>query len=99
MPKTLLLTPQAQNDLDNAYTWYEDRDQGLGKEFIRCIDAQLTSINRNPLQYPIVFKGSVRRALTNRFPFSIYYLDEAEVTTVVAILHQSRDPESWKART
>lgn len=44
MPKTIILTPQAQQDLDEAYQWYETQNQGLGKEFVRCVDAKIASI-------------------------------------------------------
>lgn len=36
MPKTLILTEDAQQDLDNAYQWYQ--------ELIRCVDAKLSEI-------------------------------------------------------
>jgi len=32
--KTLILTPQAEKDIDDAYDWYESQDPGLGKEFV-----------------------------------------------------------------
>jgi plasmid stabilization system protein ParE len=96
--KTLNLTQQAQRDLDGSYQWYEKQSQGLGKEFIRCVDAELALVSRNPLQYQIIFKRVVRRAITNRFPCSIYFINEEELITVFAILHQRRNPKIWQAR-
>ena len=98
MQHTLILTPHAQQDLDDAYNWYEEQNQGLGKEYIRCIDAKMASIQRNPLQYQVVFREQVRRALVNRFPFSIYFVMDSDMITVMAILHQRRSPQSWKSR-
>lgn len=99
MPKPLILTEDAQLDFDGAYHWYEEQNQGLGQEFMRCIDAKISEVNRNPLHHQIIYGDSVRRALTNRFPFSIYFVDEEELITVFAILHQRRSPESWKSST
>ena len=99
MAQTLILTKRTQEDLDDAYQWYQDLNQGLGQESIRCVDAKLSEISRNPLHYQIVFNKRVHRALTNRFPFSIYYVNEEDIITVFAILHQRRNPESWKTRT
>lgn len=99
MPKTLILTEDAQQDLDDAYDWYQEQDHGLGEEFFRCVDAKLSEISRSPLQHQIVYNDRVHRALTNRFPFSIYFINEEEIITVFAILHQRRSPESWKTRT
>lgn len=98
MSKTLILTPQAEKDLDDACQWYEDQNQGLGKEFIRCVDAKIASVLRNPLHYQIVFKNDVRRALVARFPFSIYFMDETDSITIFAILHQRRTLDSWESR-
>jgi len=99
VPKTLILTENAQQDLDDAYRWYQEQNHGLGQEFVRCVDAKLSEISRNPLHYQVVFNKRVHRALTNRFPFSIYFVNEEEIITVFAILHQRRHPESWKTRT
>jgi plasmid stabilization system protein ParE len=44
VPISLILTVKAQEDLDDAFQWYEDQEPGLGKEFIRCIDANIAKI-------------------------------------------------------
>ena len=54
MPKTLILTEDAQQDLDGAYQWYQEQNHGLGQEFFRCVDAKLSEISRSPLHYQIV---------------------------------------------
>jgi len=95
---SLILTASAQKDLDDAFQWYEEQDPGLGKEFIRCVDAKIANLNRNPLYYQIVKNERVRRALVSRFPFSIYFVSEEEVITIFAILDQRRSPEFWKSR-
>ena len=70
MPVSLILTEKAEEDLDDAYHWYEEQESGLGKEVIRCIDNKIANINRYPLHYSIVQNNNVRRALVNRFHFS-----------------------------
>jgi len=98
VPKPLILTKKAQEDLDDAFKWYEDQESGLGKEFIRCIDARIAELNRHPLHHQVVQSDRVRRALINRFPFSIYFENEEELITIFAILHQRRSPEYWESR-
>lgn len=98
MSRTLILTPQAEKDLDNAFDWYESQDSGLGKEFARCVDVKINSIIRAPRQHQVVYKSIIRRALVNRFPFSIYFVEQKDVISVFAILHQHRNPESWRSR-
>ncbi|MBD3614976.1 MAG: type II toxin-antitoxin system RelE/ParE family toxin [Gracilimonas sp.] len=94
----MILTPQAENDFEDAYSWYENQDPGLGKEFARCVDVKLTSILRVPHQYQLIYENTVRRALVGRFPFSIYFVDEEDSVTVFAVLHQHRNPEIWESR-
>ena len=98
MPVPLILTEKAQEDLDDAFQWYEDQEPELGKEFIRCIDAKIAELNRHPLHHQVVQSDQVRRALINRFPFSIYFVNEEELITIFAILHQRRSPKFWKSR-
>lgn len=98
MPISLILTEKAQEDLDDAYQWYEEQEPGLGKEFIRCIDVKIAEIKRYPLHHQVVQNEQVRRALTNRFPFSIYFVNEEALITIFAILHQRKSPEFWKSR-
>ena len=92
MPKTLILTEDAQHDLEGAYQWYQEQNHGLGQEFFRCVDAKLSEISRSPLHYQIVYKDKVHRALTNRFPFSIYFINEEETVAVFAILISEEVP-------
>lgn len=98
MLKTLILTSQAEKDLDDAYDWYEAQNSGLGKEFARCVDVKITSLLRAPKQHQVVYKSNIRRVLVNRFPFSIYYVELKDVISVFAILHQHRNPKAWKSR-
>jgi hypothetical protein len=34
MPAKLIIAPEAEQDLAEAYAWYEDRRIGLGEEFL-----------------------------------------------------------------
>jgi plasmid stabilization system protein ParE len=95
---SLILTESAQKDLDDAFRWYEEQDSGLGKDFIRCVDAKIANLSRNPLYYQVVKNENVHRALVSRFPFSIYFVNEEELISIFAILHQRRSPDFWKSR-
>jgi plasmid stabilization system protein ParE len=67
MKHDLVIRPEAEEDLQDTYNWYEDRAEGLGASFLLSIDASFHSMLRNPQKYPIVYK-TIRRALTRRFP-------------------------------
>lgn len=39
MVKSVITLPQAEQDIADAYDWYEEQELGLGEEFLRCVDA------------------------------------------------------------
>jgi toxin ParE1/3/4 len=42
--------------------------------------------------------NGTRRFVLRRFPFSIIYLDDPEVRSIVAVAHSKRKPGYWKVR-
>ena len=97
MSYKILIKQEAELDLQDAYNWYEENSRGLGSEFIRVIDASLSTIQRNPFAYPEVYK-KIRRKLIRRFPYGIFYLIESETIYVIACFHVKRDPQQWRKR-
>jgi plasmid stabilization system protein ParE len=98
MSKEIRLREEAEADLSEAANWYQQQQRGLGYEFLDEVLVLLQSIQDHPLAYPIVHR-EVRRALTNRFPFGVFYRVEFELIIVFAIMHASRNPGRWQRRT
>ena len=93
----LIIRPEAENDLTAAYGWYEGQREGLGLEYLLCVEAVVGAIGRHPLAHPLVHRN-VRRALVRRFPYGVFcFLDDTTVV-VVAVFHCRRDPSSWQER-
>lgn len=93
----IIITPEAEKDLDEAFEWYEDNSPGLGIDFLNCVDESLKIIGDTPDIYQKVYKN-IRRALTHRFPYGIFYIIEEGMIIVLAIFHAKRDPKIWKKR-
>jgi plasmid stabilization system protein ParE len=93
----LILVPQAELDVADAYGWYEGRRVGLGEEFLSCVDASIQAICRAPEMYPVVHE-TYRRALVRRFPYAVFYEHKGETVTIYSVFHTSRDPEKWRQR-
>lgn len=55
VPHELVVRPEAEVELADAYAWYEQRVHGLGEQFILSVDAVFQAIIRGPQQYPQVF--------------------------------------------
>ena len=94
MKHQIIIRPDAEADLQIAFHWYEDEAEGLGSEFLRCIDAAISSIDRSPEAYSFLYKN-IRRILVRRFPYGIFYLTEKDRIIVLAVLHFRRDPNRW----
>jgi hypothetical protein len=43
----VIFRPAAEAELQEAYEWYEEREPGLGVEFIRCVDSCVHLIRRH----------------------------------------------------
>ena len=81
-----------------ACRWYEKLSEGLGREFLRSVEASLGSIKRNPRIYQKVHQN-IQRVLIRRFPYGIFYVVDRENIVVLAVLHARRDPQQWQKRT
>lgn len=62
MDTKLIVAPEAEQDIDGAYAWYEMRRRGLGAEFLDCVDACLQVVLRWPLSQEIVHKTIVEHS-------------------------------------
>ena len=97
MSLDLIIRPEAEADIAEAFDWYETRVSGLGSEFLLILDALFNSILRNPFTYQAVYK-SVRRALTRRFPYAVFFITEDNKVMVLSVFHVKRSPRIWKGR-
>lgn len=71
MGAELIIAPEAQQDVDDAYRWYEIQRSGLGEEFLDCVDACIQAICRMPELYAKVH-DEFHRAFVRRFPHAIF---------------------------
>jgi plasmid stabilization system protein ParE len=98
MRRRTFVRPEAQTDIKEAALWYEDREAGLGTSFVNQISNTLQQIADHPLSFPLVSEDNVRRALSQKFPYSIYFINQPDAVSVIAVLHQHRRSEAWQTR-
>ena len=72
MAAELVFAPEAENDLSEAYAWYQDRRPGLGEEFLSSVDVSLQNIRRTPEGCAYAHE-TFRRCLVRRFPYAVFY--------------------------
>lgn len=72
----LALLAEAEAKLDDAATWYDDRSEGLGDEFMDVSREAMMPIVDSPDTWPLWPKAParlppIRRFLLPRFPYAI----------------------------
>jgi toxin ParE1/3/4 len=90
--------PLAEQDALEAAIWYEEREPGLGEEFLSEVDRAVQALRESALFHRIRF-ADVRRAPIHRFKFyGIYYTVHEQEVSVLAIFHGRRHPRRLQAR-
>ena len=90
--------PLAEQDALDAAIWYEQRQPGLGEEFLGEVDRAVRTLCESALHHRIRFTD-VRRVPIHRFKFyGIYYIVRDEEVWILAIFHGRRHPRALQER-
>ncbi|MDP2211335.1 MAG: type II toxin-antitoxin system RelE/ParE family toxin [Candidatus Aquicultor sp.] len=84
----VLIRPEAEDDLREAFSWYEDKRRGLGHDFLLQVEAGLRFIERCPSINSPGYKET-RNRLIKRFPYKIIYLTEESRVVVKLNPHKA----------
>ncbi len=84
-------------DILSAIDWYNDQEPHLGNEFESERLELSANLKRFPQMAPVIAPG-IRRAIFPLFPFSLFYKIQGETIVVVAVIHTSRHPDTWRSR-
>ena len=87
----------ANREVDDAVRWYEEREQGLSRDFLDELDHVVRLIRRYP-RAGMQIETDIRRFLLTRFPYSLIYGIEEGGIVVIAVAHQHREPSYWADR-
>jgi len=94
MSFSLVIGRRAQRHIIEAYEFYDDRQPGLGDQFKASLNECFARILEHPRMYRFVRVG-IRKARTEKFPYSVYYECMDEVLYVHLVLHDKQDSRSW----
>jgi len=99
MSRRLIIRPEAEADLTDAAEWYDSRELDLGLEFVSEVHSAISRALKNPESFARVRRSpSVRRVLTRRFPYRVFFIERPDSIIVFAILHAARHDRAWKSR-
>ena len=80
MKRPILIRPEAEADIEEAFRWYEEKLSGLGADLLEFLENGMERTADSPEMYPVVYLN-VRRPLISRFPYGIFYIASESLIT------------------
>jgi plasmid stabilization system protein ParE len=98
MTHRVIVRAEAEDDIADAVAWYDHRVLGLGQDFLTKVESAIAGAARNPLQYPCLRrKPEVRRVLTERFPYRVFFIRRHREVVIFRVLHSARHDREWES--
>jgi hypothetical protein len=93
MKKRLSLHIQqvAQDEIIDAFNYYELQQKGLGDTFLKALDSAFKNIAKAPNGYQLINQFH-RQYPMKKFPFVILYETDQESLFVDAVFHTGKNP-------
>lgn len=89
--------PEVPLELEIAALWYEERQPGLGDDFLAEYRITLDRILSEPERWRKI-RGNNRKLNFRRFPYAIVYSLEPDAVYIKAVMHLHRRPFYWVCR-
>lgn len=89
--------PGANDDVADAYHWYEGQQAGRGDEFLMELDALVGEICARPESHGRI-RGQVRAAPMSYSRYIVYFRIDPTQITILAVQHERADPKRWLKR-
>jgi plasmid stabilization system protein ParE len=93
----LTISEAAEDDIREAFLWYEEQLPRLGVRFEEHISSAMLTILENPLKFQVRYSG-VRICFLKKFPYGIHFVINEFEILVVSVFHTSRSPKRWNRR-
>lgn len=87
----------AQQELDEAVSYYNGQVPGLGDAFLLEVVATIERIRRFPDGWHPLGENT-RRCRLRRFPYGLIYQPDKNEIIIVAVAHSHRRPSYWRDR-
>lgn len=97
MIKRAVFHELAEEELNEAASYYETQSRGLGSAFLDEVERTVSLIVEYPEAGPLL-NQVVRKRQVRRFPYSVLYSIEPEEIQILALANQKRRPFYWHDR-
>ena len=99
MNRRLIVRPEAEADITDGALWYDSHEPGLGLELISEVQSAIVRALTNPESFTRVRSNPVvRRILTRRFPYRVFFIVRPDAIVIFAVIHAARHDRVWKRR-
>jgi toxin ParE1/3/4 len=99
MIRRVIIRPPALEDIADAATWYEDQCPGLGGELTDEVIKAVRRAQESPDLFRVLRpRDGLRRVLTERFPYRVFFSIVGDTLYVHAVLHGARHDRHWRRR-
>lgn len=96
--KPIVFHNEADQELEEAMEFYDQRSEGLGKALLEEVQQTLTMIQDFP-EIGSTYPGTgLRHFVLKRFPYLVVYSIRPSAIVVAAIAHGRRKPGYWTER-
>jgi len=70
----------------------------LGNEFLAEVESAIAKAAENPFRYTCLRrKPEVRRVMTARFPYRVFFIRRPGAIVVFRVLHSARHDREWRS--
>ncbi len=97
MARRLVFNSSIPDDLAVALEYYEEISPALANRFRENTDRRLDDIAERPESFPVDIPP-IRFAKIDRFPYLIFFVAKTDFVSVIAIVHASSEPRTWRDR-
>jgi len=99
MIRRVVVRPLAVEDIASAVAWYDAQSPGLGAGLADEIIRAIRRAQEAPELFRIIRpRDGMRRVLTERFPYRVFFTVVDETLHVHAVLHGAQHDRHWRGR-
>ncbi len=90
---TLQLKPIADEEIVQAFLWYEEQRINLGEEFLQELDVYFELLKNSPAAFGKNETSEFHQVFMKRFPYVVVYDIHPGIVIIYSVHHTSRNPE------
>jgi len=91
--------PLTKQDFDEAYTWYENKQNGLGERFLNAVRQEMEKMILHPEVFGSRINKKFREVQTAVFPYIIVYkINKRKKEIYISSIHHAKKHPRKKYR-